>query len=115
MLGHVSIRVSDLEASVQFYLRTLAPLGYDVTRFSTVVGLGPTEKSTSAPIPCFWLRQYTPGPTNHHSPKPSPVHFSFYTTEREKVDEFHRIGLEAGGKDNGGPGVRSFFPDYYGK
>jgi hypothetical protein len=66
MLGHVSIRVSDLEASTEFYLRALRPLGFVAMRFPTVVGLGPPVKSSSAPIPCFWLRQYTPAPSNSH-------------------------------------------------
>ena len=115
MLGHVSIRVSNLEESVNFYLQALAPLGFEAMRFPTVVGLGPSEKLQSAPIPCFWLREHTPGPQNNYSPKPTPIHVSFYTTVREKVEEFHQLGLAAGGKDNGKPGVRSFFPNYYGR
>jgi hypothetical protein len=30
------------------------------------------------------------------------------------VDEFYQLGLEAGGKDNGKPGLRSFMEYYYG-
>ena len=74
MLGHVSIRVLDLEASVKFYLAALSPLSYEPLRFPTVIGLGPAV--TSNPIPDLWLRQYVPGPDNNQSPKPSPVHIS---------------------------------------
>ncbi|KAL3957139.1 hypothetical protein ACCO45_007717 [Purpureocillium lilacinum] len=98
MPGHVSIRVSDLEASVRFYLAALAPLRYEATRFDGVVGLGPapapstssaasgtTTTSTAAgPIPDFWLRQ------------PTPVHVSFYAGEAALVDEFHAEGVRAG-------------------
>jgi hypothetical protein len=30
------------------------------------------------------------------------------------VDEFYQLGLEAGGKDNGKPGIRPFMENYYG-
>jgi predicted lactoylglutathione lyase len=34
---------------------------------------------------------------------------------RRAVDEFHRAALEAGGTDNGAPGLRPHYhPDYYG-
>lgn len=114
MLGHVSIRVSNLEASTEFYLRALRPLSFEAMHFPTVVGLGPSVKSSSAPIPCFWLRQYLPNPSNNHTEKPTPVHVSFYSTNRDDVDKFHQLGLEAGGKDNGKPGVRPFMENYYG-
>ena len=36
-------------------------------------------------------------------------------TGRATVDAFHAAGLEAGGKDNGAPGVRAtYHPNYYG-
>ncbi|KAL2867442.1 VOC family protein [Aspergillus lucknowensis] len=113
MLGHVSIRVSDLTSSVDFYLKALSPLGFKPMAFPEVVGIGPAEPSASAPIPCFWLRKHTPNPGNDHAEKPTPVHISFYASERSQVDEFHKLGLEAGGRDNGPPGVRPFFEGYY--
>lgn len=112
MLGHVSIRVANMEESVQFYLASLAPLSYTATRFPGVIGLG--SKNSTAPIPDLWLRPYTPGPQNNNSAKPTPVHVSFYAMERKLVDEFHACGIKAGGKDNGLPGVRPFMDNYYG-
>jgi hypothetical protein len=32
---------------------------------------------------------------------------------RAEVDAFHKAGLEAGGKDNGVPGLREYTPGYY--
>jgi catechol 2,3-dioxygenase-like lactoylglutathione lyase family enzyme len=111
MLGHVSIRVSDLEASAQFYLEALSPLSYKAMRFPEVIGIGPSD--SSAPIPCLWLRKYAPEPESNGPVKPSPVHISFYVPERRQVDEFHARGIKAGGKDNGPPGMRPFMANYY--
>ncbi|KAH7184442.1 glyoxalase family protein [Fusarium oxysporum] len=111
MPGHVSLRVSDLEASVQFYLTALGPLSYKEMRFPSVVGLGSTLSDD--PIPDFWLRQHTPGPQNSHATKPTPIHVSFYASEPKLVDEFHAAGIRAGGTDNGQPGERPWFQGYY--
>jgi predicted lactoylglutathione lyase len=35
-----------------------------------------------------------------------PIHLAFAARSRDEVDAFHRAGLEAGGRDNGAPGVR---------
>ena len=36
-------------------------------------------------------------------------------TSRAQVDAFHAAAIEAGGTDNGAPGVRTIYhPDYYG-
>lgn len=35
-----------------------------------------------------------------------PIHIGFVARSRDEVDAFHRAGVEAGYKDNGGPGVR---------
>ena len=40
---------------------------------------------------------------------------AFAVERRETVDAFHAAGLEAGGTDNGAPGVREIYhPHYYG-
>jgi predicted lactoylglutathione lyase len=45
----------------------------------------------------------------------SGVHIAFTASDREMVDALHAAALEAGGTDNGGPGVREIYhPDYYG-
>ena len=33
---------------------------------------------------------------------------------RAQVDAFHAAAIEAGGTDNGAPGLRWYHPDYYG-
>ena len=36
----------------------------------------------------------------------SPIHVAFVAPSWEAVDAFHKAALEAGGKDNGAPGLR---------
>ena len=100
MLDHIGLTVSDLGRSKQFYLQALAPLGYAVMMdFGTVAGLG-------AGKPDFWLSQG--GST-------VPVHVAFSSPSRAGVDAFYQAALQAGGRDNGAPGLRSqYHPDYYG-
>ncbi len=40
-------------------------------------------------------------------------HYAFAARNRDTVDAFHRAALEAGGRDNGAPGMRSYHPGYY--
>jgi catechol 2,3-dioxygenase-like lactoylglutathione lyase family enzyme len=112
MLGHVGIRVSDLEAATEFYDKLLSTLSYTTKTYPTMTVVGPSDNST--PIPCFMLRKYTPSDANGNAVKPSPVHISFYAKTRKQVDEFHAAGIKAGGNDNGGPGLRTFMANYYG-
>ena len=41
------------------------------------------------------------------------VHIAFQAPDRETVHRFYEAGLEAGGRDNGAPGARSYHPGYY--
>ena len=43
--------------------------------------------------------------------KPAHLHLAFVAENRQQVAAFHRAALEAGGKDNGAPGLR---PQYTG-
>jgi catechol 2,3-dioxygenase-like lactoylglutathione lyase family enzyme len=102
MIDHLSIRVSSYDQGKQFYARILAPLGYGLLFEHPISGAGFGRDGK----PTFWIKQ---GP-------PSPVlHVAFAAGDRAMVDEFHRAGLAAGGRDNGGPGLRpEYHPDYYG-
>ena len=112
MLGHVSIRVTDFEKSIAFYTDILSILSYTAKNYGEVFVIGPSDGST--PIPNFMLRKYTPSAASANAAKPTPVHLSFYTKTRKEVDEFFAAGIKAGGVDNGGPGLRTFMPNYYG-
>jgi len=58
--------------------------------------------------PYFWIETRRP-------PVEGALHVAFAAPTRELVDAFHAAGLEAGGTDNGAPGVREIYhPHYYG-
>ena len=103
MIDHTGFGVSDYAASKAFYERALAPLGISLIMevMEAAAGFGSGGK------PIFWLeKQRTPV---------TEVHVAFLAKDRATVDAFHTAGLEAGGKDNGAPGVRAtYHPDYYG-
>ena len=109
MLDHIGIPVSDFMRSKGFYLRALAPLGYGLvlevsseeTGQQSHAGFGAGGK------PQFWIGTGTP--------LVGRVHFAFTAKTREAVKAFHKAALEAGGKDNGPPGLRPHYHEnYYG-
>ena len=42
------------------------------------------------------------------------LHIALRAESRAQVDAFHAAAVEAGGIDNGAPGLRRYHPDYYG-
>ena len=100
MIDHLTLTVRDLQRSVAFYSRALAPLGYGVSmRFEQFVGMGTKQK------PAFWLK---PGPTPS-----TPMHLAFVAPSRTGVDGFHAEALGAGAQDNGPPGLRPHYHRHY--
>jgi catechol 2,3-dioxygenase-like lactoylglutathione lyase family enzyme len=102
MFDHIGIGVTDLDASKQFFLQALEPIGVTVVMEGPYgVGLGQHGK------PSLWFHE-----TEN---KPVPIHIAFTAENRAQVDAFYRAALAAGGKDNGGPGLRpQYHPNYYG-
>lgn len=97
MYDHIGLRVKDVKAAVRFYKATLEPLGYVLDDSGT--GFGPKGQ------PGLWL---------HAGEGSGGTHVAFRAADRKSVDRFYARGLEAGGRDNGGPGVRSdYSPNYY--
>jgi catechol 2,3-dioxygenase-like lactoylglutathione lyase family enzyme len=95
--------VSHYEASKAFYEKALAPLG--ITLLMEPV---PQVGGFGGDFPFFWIARRERGPD-------SGIHVAFTAEDRETVDAFHAAALAAGGKDNGGPGVREIYhPSYYG-
>ena len=99
-MDHVTIRVSDFQASRDFYSTVLAPLGHE---------LGwQDEAIRGAEWGDFSIAE-DGGPLTRN------VHVAFAAASREQVDAFHRVALEAGYRDNGPPGERPVYHDgYYG-
>jgi catechol 2,3-dioxygenase-like lactoylglutathione lyase family enzyme len=104
MIDHVGINVSDYERSKSFYGKALAPLGYTLL-MEPMDGIGGFGKDGK---PDFWIAGIRE-PTTHN------VHVSLAAADRDTVDAFHAAALEAGGTDNGPPGLREHYhPSYYG-
>ena len=90
MIDHTGIHVQDLALSQAFYKAALAPLGYGVR---------------DDPGGDFWLTRATP-----MAPR---SHIAFRAHSRAQVDAFHRAALQAGGTDNGPPGLRPHYHAHY--
>ena len=103
MLDHMGFGVSDYERSKAFYERALAPLGLTLM----MEPIPETGGFGDGRSPFFWI-------TTRGEPK-GELHVAFTADDRETVDKFHAAALEAGGTDNGGPGIREIYhPNYYG-
>ena len=103
MLDHVGINVSDYDRSRDFYTKALAPLGFSLRTEPAprTGGFGPEGK------PWFWI-------SADREPTTENVHVAFTVDDRATVDSYHAAALEAGGTDNGAPGVREHYhPTYY--
>jgi catechol 2,3-dioxygenase-like lactoylglutathione lyase family enzyme len=102
-LDHIGLDVSDYAASKAFYEQALAPLGMRCI-MEPVEGVGGFGED----FPFFWIAQRGRGPD-------SGTHVAFTAAAQETVDAFHEAALAAGGRDNGGPGIREIYhPTYYG-
>ena len=103
MFDHVKFGVSDYAASKAFFLKSLEALGV------AIVSEGPptygVELSAKGEVSlCLYQTKE----------KPAPLHLAFAAENRHQVEAFYRAALEAGGKDNGAPGLRSHYhPNYY--
>jgi catechol 2,3-dioxygenase-like lactoylglutathione lyase family enzyme len=102
MFDHVKFGVSDYAASKAFFLKALEPLGIAVGGEGTpAYGV---ELCTEAKASlCLFETQE----------KPAHLHLAFAAETRAQVDAFHRAALAAGGKDNGGPGLRPRYHAHY--
>lgn len=97
MFDHVVIGVSDYSASKAFFLKALEPLGVDVVVENQLgIELSSDGKTSLCLVPT--------------EEKPAHLHLAFRARNRQQVDAFYRNALEAGGTDNGAPGVR---PEYH--
>jgi catechol 2,3-dioxygenase-like lactoylglutathione lyase family enzyme len=107
MIAHVSIGVRDIARSKRFYDAALAPLGYRCVRAArTFLGYGYGKDSIA-----FWVSaSESPVPSDPNS----GMHFCFNAPDHVAVEAFHAAALQAGGKDNGKPGLRpEYSADYY--
>jgi catechol 2,3-dioxygenase-like lactoylglutathione lyase family enzyme len=109
MLDHIGFAVRDYDRSKAFYLKVLKPLGYSLimelsaeqTGGKSHAGFGPEGQ------PQFWI--------GTGEPITGQMHVAFAAKSRKAVDAFYRAALDAGGIDNGAPGLRPHYHEnYYG-
>jgi catechol 2,3-dioxygenase-like lactoylglutathione lyase family enzyme len=95
MFDHVTIRVSELEASRRFYRTLLGrePVGDEYLEWDD---FGIAQADDEHPV------------TRH-------LHVGFAARSRQEVDAFWRTGVDAGYASDGEPGLRpQYHPNYYG-
>jgi catechol 2,3-dioxygenase-like lactoylglutathione lyase family enzyme len=102
LLDHVGVPVSDFERSKRFYAQALSPLGYELIMEPSVSAAGFGRRGK----PDFWIGQGETG---------QAFHIAFAAEDRLTVDAFYEEAIAAGGRDNGGPGLRpQYHASYYG-
>jgi catechol 2,3-dioxygenase-like lactoylglutathione lyase family enzyme len=100
MFDHVTVRVSNREASEQFYDLVLRVLG--IARTYSDENLAEWD-------------DFSVSPATEEKPVTRCLHVGFVARSREVVDEFWRVGVEAGYRSDGEPGRRpQYSAAYYG-
>jgi len=102
VIDHLGVGVRDYEESRAFYSRALAPLGFEL-----VAETGADNRAAgfgADGFDDFWIHEGRPL---------GRMHVAFAADNQEQVDAFHAAALEAGGRDNGPPGIRPEYSDAY--
>ena len=98
LFDHVKLPVRDLTRSRAFYERALQPFGVRVVQSSQGPGFAIDDQD-------FWIME--------QEMAAGSVHIAFAAPDRETVDAFHAAAVEAGGVDNGRPGLRPRYHSGY--
>jgi catechol 2,3-dioxygenase-like lactoylglutathione lyase family enzyme len=103
-IDHLTIEVTNFDASRRFYESALAPFGVNVVEM-TSPDTGEPELAFGPPgSEDFLIR---PGDSGR------PVHVAFAAPDQDTVHAFHAAAVAAGGRNNGAPGTRSKYSDRY--
>ena len=98
MIDHTGIGVADVTRSAAFYDAALGALG-----LRRVMQLPPNEGSDGigygVDYPVFWIDRFQPSGVKQHT--------GFAAKSRAEVDAFYAAAIQAGGTDNGRPGLRA--------
>jgi catechol 2,3-dioxygenase-like lactoylglutathione lyase family enzyme len=102
VIDHLGVGVRDYEESRSFYLKALGPLGFELVAESDAdnraAGFGADGYDD------FWIHEGRPL---------GRMHVAFAADSPDQVDAFHAAALEAGGRDNGAPGIRPEYSESY--
>lgn len=101
LIDHIQLVVQDLSTSHAFYAAILAclhvPMGGTGDGYFWADELFVTAVDGPAALGAL---------TGRH-------HLAFQAQDRTMVDNFYKVALAHGGKDNGAPGERAYHPGYY--
>lgn len=98
MINYLTLGSNDIARSQRFYDAAMAPLGYQrLYADDSMIGYG-----ADRPI-VYLMKPYDGGPATHGN----GTMISLVAPSRSAVDAFHAAALAAGGKDEGGAGVRA--------
>jgi catechol 2,3-dioxygenase-like lactoylglutathione lyase family enzyme len=103
VIDHLTVGVSDLARSRDFYLPALLPLG-----FTQIGAWRDGEREIE-----FGLEEAADFAISTAYATGAPVHIAFAADRREQVDAFYMAAIAAGGRDNGAPGLRPEYSDGY--
>ena len=98
LIDHIQLRARDFPATAKFYRAVLGALDC------------PLLADDDWHIACdeLWIDAL-----GEDESEATHVHLAFQANDQEAVKRFYEAGLAAGGRDNGGPGIRSYHPGYY--
>ena len=102
MLEHVSVPIGDFKSAKKFYLAALRPLGYKLWAEYPPQAAGFAEGGSAS----LWISAVKGKVRN-------TIHVAMRARSRKAVKDFYAAAIEAGGKDNGGPGFRLEYGDNY--
>jgi len=108
MFSHVTVGTNDLAKAKVFYDALLRPLGVE-RRADQPTGVGYGPASGRLPL---WIVS----PLDKQAASAgNGVTVGLEAPDRPSVDAAYRAGMQAGGKDEGAPGLRPHYhPNYYG-
>ncbi len=101
---HITLGTNNLEKARSFYDNVLAPLG-----LKRVMDMD-HGSMYGVDAPEFFILNPADG---NPATVGNGLTIGFRAPNRAAIDEFHKQGLAAGGKDAGAPGPRSFAPNAY--
>ena len=107
MIDHVTIRVSDIEKSKEFYDKVMPTIGYEL---KVDMMFGPEVRGLGYAIngkPTTWF--------SNDRPVSGPFHIAWRVNSVKEVNDFYDAAIAAGATCNGKPGKREIYhPNYYG-
>ena len=111
MFSHIMLGTNNLAESIAFYDQVMPVLGYfRESTGETYAGYG-NKNDISTGINCLWIGN----PFNGEIASPgNGLTVALLASTRDQVNKFYKTALQAGGSDDGAPGIREeAHPNFY--